>query len=318
MNPFADKNCVGELSEKEIIERIRRNFGSSMPPSPFGAGDDCALVETSSLRKNLYATSDAVIFGRHFDASADPRRAGAKLMKRNISDIASMGASPVAALTSSIFSKNLSIEWLDGFCAGLAETAEEYGIKLIGGDLASVGADFFSMHLTLLGDSSSRPLLRTGAVDGDWIYVTGVLGGSLESGHHLNFKPRLSEGIWLGRQKCVHACTDLSDGLGGDLKNIIPPGEFCAEIYANSIPVRSLSNGKATLKQALSDGEDYELLFAINGDCGNFEKSFFSAFGYVPHRIGRIVKADKDSLGEIFILDSKTKIPYEGEGFSHF
>ena len=146
MNPFADKNCVCELSEKEIIERICGNFGSSMPPPPFGAGDDCALIKKSLLRKNLYATSDAVIYGRHFDSSASPRRAGAKLMKRNISDIASMGASPIAALTSSIFSKNLSLEWLDEFCFGLASTAEEYGIKLIGGDLAGVEKDFFSMQ----------------------------------------------------------------------------------------------------------------------------------------------------------------------------
>lgn len=318
MNPFADRNCVCELSEKEIIERICGNFGSSMPPPPFGAGDDCALIKKSLLRKNLYATSDAVIYGRHFDSSASPRRAGVKLMKRNISDIASMGASPFAALTSSIFSKNLSLEWLDEFCFGLASTAEEYGIKLIGGDLAGVEKDFFSMHLTLLGDSSTKPLLRSGAGVGDWIYVTGVLGRSFESGHHLDFQPRLREGIWLGKQKCVRACTDLSDGLGQDLRNIISSGEISAEIFADSVPLRAFTGGKASLSQALCDGEDYELLFAVRGNYMKFEKSFFAVFGYVPFRIGRIVNSKCGRPGEIYITYPGVKTLYNGGGFSHF
>jgi len=319
MNPFSKSNCVGGLGEKNLISRIRGNFGNAMPPSPYGAGDDCALIEKNKLEKNIYATTDAVIYGRHFDDSASARAAGAKLFKRNASDIASMGGTPFAALTSSIFSKNLSLDWLDEFCEGLAQEATRFNTKLIGGDLAMVPENFFSMHLTLLGQSNTGALLRTGAHEGDCIYVTGTLGRSFESGHHLDFQPRIAQGQWLANINGVGACTDLSDGIASDIHNLLIQNNYCAFIEKSSVPLRKWGNNQeATLEQALSDGEDYELLFTFSGDTQAFERLYLDKFGEKVFKIGLIKKASSSSEeNAIVLVDQLGKTIFKRSGFDH-
>jgi thiamine-monophosphate kinase len=94
---------------------------------------------------------------------------------------------------------------------------------------------------------------------GDWIYVTGVLGGSLRTGHHFRFAPRLAHGAWLARQRNVRAMMDVSDGLAKDVRALTPPGAIPA-LEANALPRRA----GADVRAALTDGEDYELLFAFS------------------------------------------------------
>lgn len=333
MKIFDEKKSVAALGEKELIARICSRFGNAMPPAPFGGGDDCALIKKSSLKKNIYATSDAVIFGRHFDSSTSARAAGEKLVKRNISDIAAMGARPFSALTSSIFSKNLSLDWLDEFCEGVGRCAQAYGINLIGGDIASVPNDFFSTHMTLLGHSDSAPLLRTGARAGDKIFVTGELGLSFESGHHLSFLPRLQEGNFLAGRSEVSSCTDVSDGVASDLKNLIPQNS-CALLLEDSLPRRSYCGKPAFLREAMCDGEDYELLFTVRGDPSELCDLFLSNYACSLTQIGEIYdsksfarfsKSAKDSFvsdgllaQKIFVQTQSGQIfPFEGKGFSH-
>ena len=315
---FSSSSNISELGEKELIARICRNFGPSVPPAPFGPGDDCAIIEKSSLKKNVCVTSDAVILGRHFLPDTPAELAARKLVNRNISDIASMGARPVSAVTSAIVSKGLSLEWLDAFCRGMSEAAQKYSISLVGGDIAAVDGDFFSMHMTLVGHTGGRCLLRSSAEIGDNVYVTGSLGLSFESGRHLTFEPRVEEGVWLAAQKCVNACTDLSDGLASDMRNIIPFGA-CVELDAGAIPRNSLGGGIATLEKALSDGEDYELLFTARPeDSSAFEAAYERMFGRPAHKIGSIKKASA-SIEEnaVILVSGRTRKICGLTGFDH-
>lgn len=302
---------VASLSEGALIKRFCKNLAPFVPQAPYGAGDDCALIEKKSFDGKILSTSDAVILGRHFTLDTPAQLAGQKLLNRNISDIASMGGLPKFAMTSCIISPKLSLDWLDKFCAGLKKAASVYNIKFIGGDVTRGGDDFFSMHITLLGDAK-KPLLRTGAKDCDKIYVTGSLGASFESQKHLTFTPRVKEGQFLANCKYVNCCTDLSDGLASDLRDILP-AKFSATL--NNIPLFDFP--KNTLKKALCDGEDYELLFTLSADANAplFEKKFEKALGYKPICVGFIHKSKKS---EIFIQIDGAKKLLKEYGFKHF
>jgi thiamine-monophosphate kinase len=155
----------------------------------------------------------------------------------------------VIALT---LDRRLSRRWLAQFHRGLAAAARRFGIEVVGGDVAQ--GKGFSASLTLLGIATSeRVLTRRGARRGDHIFVTGVLGGSLKSGHHWRFTPRLAEGAWLVRQPEVRSMMDVSDGLAKDL-HALEPANAEAAIEAHALPIRA----GATLRQALSEGEDYD------------------------------------------------------------
>lgn len=321
MKPFSDINNVATLSEKELIARVCRKFGSATQlPSPYGAGDDCAVINSASLQKNVCATSDAVILGRHFSYTDSPFLAGEKLIKRNVSDIASMGATPFSALASSICSPNISLDWLDAFSEGMGVAAQRYGIKIIGGDFASVKEDFFSTHLTLLGHTNHSPMLRTGASEGDIICTTGVLGASFESGHHLTFEPRVAEGQFLIESGLITACTDLSDGMGSDIRNVLPKG-MCAEFNQADIPLREYDGKTASLKGAFCDGEDYELLFTFsaNGDFDKFASEYFARFGSPIYRIGTIKKASSsEEENALILVSNENRAILNFSGFDHY
>lgn len=319
---FADdfSKSVGSLSEKELIACFCAGLKPCMPPPPEGAGDDCAVLKKSGfLSENILSTSDAVILGRHFSADTPARLAGRKLLNRNISDIASMGGFPLFAMTSSIISPKISIAWLEEFARGLREAALEFGVKFIGGDVASAGGDFFSMHLTLLGHAQ-RPLLRSGAKLGDRLFATGSLGASFESGRHLSFCPRVKEGAYLASSGYeISACTDLSDGLASDIFDILSPCQS-AEIFEEKIPIFNFAGN--TLKKALCDGEDYELLFAVSNmsdtAAAAFAREFYANTNCPVSEIGRIA-ASENGKSELVIIDKNGAGRKFGlSGFSHF
>lgn len=258
MHPFAERQSesVAAWGEERLIAAIRRWLGDVAPPTPRGMGDDCAVLPASRRRQLL--TVDPVILGRHFDEQAAPASVGAKLLKRNVSDIAAMGGQPRHAVIALTLDPRISRRWLGQFHRGLAAAARRFGIKVVGGDVAQGSG--FSASLTLLGTASgNRVLTRRGAHCGDHIWVTGVLGGSVKSGHHWRFQPRLPEGAWLVRQRAVRSMMDVSDGLAKDL-HALEPANARAALYAHSLPIRS----GATLQQALSEGEDYELVFTLS------------------------------------------------------
>lgn len=288
MHPFAPgpRDRVAALGERDLIAAIRRWLGNVCPPAPAGIGDDCAVLPPAKRRQFL--TVDPVIFGRHFDAAVPPAAVGAKLLKRNLSDIAAMGGSPRAAVVSLCLDRATRVSWLQEFYRGLATTARRYGVALVGGDVAEAPGVLIA-SLTLLGEAAGpRVLTRTGARAGDWIAVTGRLGGSLTSGHHHRFTPRLAEGRWLARRPEIRSMMDLSDGLAKDLAALTPLGTRAALDLA-AVPRRR----GCTLAGALGDGEDYELLCAISAraDLVALRRTWRRRFPSLPLTvIGRFVK----------------------------
>jgi thiamine-monophosphate kinase len=239
-------------------------------------------------------TVDPVIAGVHFDHRVPARAAGAKLLKRNLSDIAAMGGRPRAAVIALAMDERISLRWLEDFHRGLAAESRRHGVPIVGGDVARLpGA--FAATLTLLGSAPRRPLARHGARRGDWIYVTGELGRSRPTGHHHRFRPRLAEGRWLAARREVVAMMDVSDGLAKDLRALTPAGaEPSLELAA--LPRRA----GATVREALGDGEDFELVFALlaRADRPGFERAWRRAFPRTRlTRIGQFVARGRAAAG---------------------
>ena len=297
MHPFASRvdDTVSRRGEEGLIHAIRGWLGDTCPPPPAGIGDDCAVMPAG--RGRGLVTVDPVILGRHFDASLSPRAVGAKLLKRNLSDIAAMGGRPTRAVVALTLDPHVSWTWLRGFYQGLAACARTYGVTVVGGDVAQAKG-VLAAHLTLLGEASAgRAVTRAGARVGDLLYVTGTLGRSVRSGHHHRFKPRLAEGSWLARHTAVRAMMDVSDGLAKDARALTPPNARAA-LVAATLPRRR----GADLRAALSEGEDYELLFALDrrADTAAFATTWRRAFPCTRLTcIGRIAPRGEPGPGEI-------------------
>ncbi len=319
MTPFTPHRAqsVAAHGERKLITGIRRWLGRASPASPFGIGDDCAVIPPT--KHHQLVTTDPVIWGQHFDATVSARAAGAKLLKRNLSDIAAMGGRSVAAVVSLALAPQTSIRWLEQFYRGLAACALRHGVKIVGGDITQGPAGFFGAFLTLHGESSGRlarhslgeggrVVTRSGARAGDWVYVTGSLGGSL-LGHHHSFTPRLAEGAWLAGRPEVRAMMDVSDGLAKDLDSLTPDGLMPA-LAADAIPVsaaarrRARTTGKTPLAHALGDGEDYELLIVVRAGAEQFERAWRKRFPKLQlSRLGRFVRKNQLPAGALRLAD---------------
>jgi thiamine-monophosphate kinase len=289
MHPFTAKRneSVAAWGEEKLIAAIQRWLGAASPRAPFGIGDDCAVLRAARGRQLI--TVDPVIYGRHFDDTVPPGAVGEKLLKRNLSDLAAMGGRPVAAVLALTLDARVNRRWLERFYRGLGRAARSYRLAIVGGDIAQADG-IVAASLTLLGETAGpRVVTRTGARIGDRIYVTGQLGGSLKSGHHFKFRPRLAEGAWLARQTEVRAMMDVSDGLAKDLHALTPRSAMPA-VDPAALPRRS----GADVRGALTDGEDYELVFALarQADEVRFAREWRRAFPRTQlTRVGEFVRA---------------------------
>ncbi|MCP3968618.1 MAG: thiamine-monophosphate kinase [Lentisphaerae bacterium] len=249
------------MNEIGLLEKVLP--GLKQHPSVFlGPGDDCAALELGA-DKLLLAAVDQVVSDIHYLRETTPaEKVAAKLLKRNLSDIAAMGGVAQWALLA-LASNNPDDDWFAAFYDGLRLCAEKYGISMCGGDLASLPAGKTSEvgSLTILGSvEQDLVCLRSGAVSGDLLVVTGSLGNSFESEHHLDFEPRLQEGRFLAENGFACAMIDISDGLLLDSTRLGLCSGLALQIDTTSLPLRD----GASTAQALGDGEDYELLFAVN------------------------------------------------------
>lgn len=269
MSPFTRQRSrsISALGEIKLINEIKRWLGTATPKSPAGIGDDCAILAGSP--RDQLVTVDPVIYGEHFDDKISARGVGAKLFNRNLSDIAAMGGRPRAAVIALAMSKDVKIEWLRDFYRSLAHIARKHRVPIIGGDIAHQPTGI-TATMTLIGESShKRTLTRHGAREGDWIFTSGKLGGS-RLDWHWKFTPRLAEGQWLASRPEVRAMMDISDGLAKDLASLKPKGTR-AVLSEKMIPISrsagkmSKTSNQPALFHALTDGEDYELLFVVNG-----------------------------------------------------
>ncbi|MBI2516910.1 MAG: thiamine-monophosphate kinase [Opitutae bacterium] len=301
--------AVSAYGELRLIEQVRGWLGDVTPRAPFGIGDDCAVLPPA--RRAQLVTTDPVIYGWHFDDAIPARAVGAKLLKRNLSDIAAMGGRPVAAVISLALAANTRVAWLRDFYLGLADCARRFGVNIVGGDVAQAPAGFFGAFLTLHGEATnSRIVTRQGARAGDRIYVTGSLGGS-RLGKHFQFTPRLAEGAWLAGRPEVRAMMDVSDGLAKDLTSLTTAGLVPA-LCGPAVPVSPAARTSAershrtALAHALSDGEDYELLVVVRGraDAKKFEQAWRKRFPRLRLTlIGTFAKQGKLPAGALRLAD---------------
>ncbi len=225
-----------------------------------GAGqDDCAVVRSSKGKDWQLLKTDCVIEGVHFDSKAAPEQVGWKALCRPLSDIAATGGKPVYALVTMALKRRATLAWAMGVYAGLAQAAREFGVVVVGGETASTpGPSFLSVCVTGTV-RRGRCVTRGGGRPGDLLYVTGTLGGSLSSGRHLTFRPRVEEARWLATHFPVRAMMDLSDGIATDLPRMAQASGTGFTVERARLPVAE----GCTVEQAMSDGEDYELLFAL-------------------------------------------------------
>ncbi len=303
------EESIRSLGEIKLIEAIKDWLGPAAPPSPAGMGDDCAVIDTSQFDRQLL-TTDSLSYGRHFDDSVSAHHAGAKLIKRNLSDIAAMGGHPGPALLNLLCGPDLRIDWLQDFILGIRQCCFDYQLHLVGGDISTLPEGQFTAALSQTGQLSGPALLRTGAHTGDHIYVTGTLGGSIYQKHY-NFEPRLQEGQWLAQSGHCSAMMDITDGLAKDLQALIPQG-CAAVIDLDRLPLSSdahrhaTQSGRTPHEHAFCDGEDYELLFTVHAavTSSTFEKAWAQRFPELNiHRIGQFSQSKADSP----FLDAKTK-----------
>ena len=240
-----------------------------------GAGDDCAVLKWND-EYDLLVTVDQLIKEVHFLPGTSPETAGEKLVKRNLSDIAAMGGEPLWAVMT-IAANGESTASLTDFMKGVAAACSRYSVALCGGDISSLKTPGFVTTFTLAGRiPRNQAVLRSTAKPGETLYVTGEIGNSFLSEHHLNFTPRLDLAAFLRRE--ATAAMDISDGLLLDAQRLAASSGVDLVIEAEKVPLRR----GARLPEALSDGEDYELLF-----CGR-EGLPFHAVGKVLPGTGKV------------------------------
>ena len=333
--------------EIDLIRQIRERSGQLRSGSELrlGIGDDCALLRPRR-GEDLAVTTDLTLAGRHFRLDWHPARAvGHRTLARGLSDLAAMGARPVAAFLSLGLPRELVVKpgarrgraWIDRYLDGFLALAEASGTPLAGGDLAE--SPVFAADIVLIGAvRQGRALLRSGARPGDLLYVTGALGGaaaglarlaecaqeggSAQAGArripariaavlrpHLYPEPRLVQGQWLAGRGLASAALDISDGLSTDLSHLCEESHVAAEVDAALVPVFP----GATLEQALHGGEDYELLFAARP-----ETRLPPAIAGVPvTRIGRF-RRRRTGMPAMVLLSAEGAQPLEPRGWEHF
>ena len=267
---------TARLGELGIIERIRASAERTrMPGVRVGIGDDCAVLRVPRGHE-MVVTTDFSLEGRHFRRDwHTAESAGHRCLARGLSDVGAMGAKPLAAFLSLALPKAYDLDWVEGFMGGFGELARRWGVELAGGDTAQAPGEEILADIVVTGTvKAGRALLRSGAGEGDRIYVTGRLGGAAAEiagmaagvggsrGRQSFPEPRVGVGMTLLRRRLATACIDLSDGLSTDLRHLCGASGVGADL--TGVPV---SEG-ATLEQALHGGEDYELLFTSAGTVG--------------------------------------------------
>ena len=310
------------MSEFSFIERLKKQVKSSSL-IPLGIGDDAAVLNVTK-GKQLVVATDAIVENVDFRMKdLAPEKIGRKALAINLSDIAAMGAKPTAFVIAIGKPVSVTTAWLFRFYDGLLKLAREHSVYCVGGDI-SRSREFFA-SITILGEvAKGKAVKRSGALGGDWIAVTGVLGGSLLRHHH-DFTPRLREADFLARGRFATAMIDISDGLAQDLSHILKASKVGARLDLDRVPVSREARKKAhghedkALERALCDGEDFELLFTVRPQHKKkLERVWKKRFPRVPLSwIGRI----EEGARRILWSHQGKEIPasqFARKGFTHF
>jgi len=273
-----------DIGEDRLLGQLlsRLSLGKKVVNGP---GDDCAVVETRDHRNLLVLKTDCVVAGVHFLPTANALDVGWKAMMRPLSDFAATSAVPQFALITLIASKQTKVEWVERLYRGLSRAAKRFQVSIVGGEMSGTPGPV-AISVSVAGFvERDRCVSRRGGKVGDDLFVTGRLGGALKQ-KHFQFIPRIVESRWLTGNFPIHAMMDLSDGLGADLPRLAKASGVGFAIEIENLP---LARG-AKIDNAISEGEDYELLFAISRrDRNRLERKWRSKFPKLPlTRIGSL------------------------------
>ena len=331
---------LADIGEFGLIHRIAPQFLENVKENVVGIGDDCAVLPQDN-NASLLVTTDLLVEDIHFlRHKIPPRELGHKALAVNLSDIAAMGGTPTAAFLSIALPKDISVEWLDDFFAGLNELSRLTSTPLLGGDTTK-SASGLIINIAVLGKAQNDHIkYRSSAEPGDLICVTDFLGDSggglniilnnlensdnqyvqhLVKAHHCP-RPHLKEGNWLAHQSNLHAMLDVSDGIDSDIKRIMEESHVGAQVDIENIPVSeslkalSQQHGWNPTELAATGGEDYCLLCTIEpSGYKNVSTLFESEFGRPLFCIGKITDDQK-----LTYYQNGSKVDLAKRGWDHF
>ncbi len=250
-----------DIGEDALIDRLTALVPRDQNPAA-GPGDDCAVVDRDPQSPTLQLLkTDALVESVHFLPSTPARAVGWKAVARVISDFAAMGGHPEYFLVTLALAPETAVAWAEDLYRGIGDCLKVCGGLLAGGETSSVPAGSAAViSIAATGTVRREQLvLRSTGKPGDTLMVTGRLGGSLD-GKHLDFTPRLEQVQWLVANYKPTAMMDLSDGLAKDLPRMAKASNCGFIIDEAALPL----NPGSTPAQALRDGEDFEMLFAID------------------------------------------------------
>lgn len=277
-----------DLGEDEVVARLTSllSAGSAVMVGP---GDDCAVLRSPERGKVILLKTDCLVERVHYLPSAPPSRVGWKAVARVLSDFAAMGGVPAHLLVTVALPPTCEVKWAEALYRGMDRCATAHGAAVVGGETSSLPRGSAAVISVAASGWArrSRLVLRSGGKPGDVLFVTGRLGGS-GKGAHLNFKPRLDESHWLTSRFKVRAMMDLSDGLGRDLPRLAEASSCGFVIEESALPRRR----GASVEQAIGDGEDYELMFALAPrSADRLETTWARRFPKLPlTRIGKLTR----------------------------
>jgi len=251
---------LGSLGEDLLLDQIARDLPRADNRKIFaGVGDDCAIVQMADAQNLVVLKTDCVVEGVHFLRKAKALHVGWKAMMRPLSDFAAASAVPRFALITLIAPQKTDVAWIRELYRGLRKSADHFDVSIVGGETSSTPGPI-AVSVSVIGFvERTRAASRRGGKPGDALFVTGRLGGAVRQ-KHLKFVPRIVESRWLTKNFFIHAMMDLSDGLGADLPRLAHASKVGFNIDVENLPV---ARG-ADVSAAISEGEDYELLFAIS------------------------------------------------------
>jgi thiamine-monophosphate kinase len=349
VRPKPTRTIPGELA---LIDSIRRK-ASTAPASRtlrLGIGDDCAILRPTPGYE-ICITTDFSLEYVHFRRDLHPAQSvGHRCLARGLSDLAAMGADPLAVFLSLALPARTSAKWVDGFMEGLLALAARHHVPLAGGDTAQspsisnqaglIAPGLIACDIVAVGQlPRNTARLRSGALPGDILYVTGALGGSAAEllaltrdpkkfrslaratgAHpHLYPEPRLAVGRRL--RKLAHALIDISDGLSTDLTHLCQASGLAAEIDEAALPIHPVATQAeqshltpSALELALHGGEDYELLFTAAPGT----RIPRTLAGVPIHRIGTMRKPTRSQ--PLIVMNGRKgqRIPMKPAGWEHF
>lgn len=311
--------------------RIAKFFAplAAAEPGAFRLLDDAAVL-TPPPHTQLVITTDSVIEGVHVLAGASAPQIASKLIRRNLSDLAAMGAKPWCYSLNLHTPRGLSDDWFALFSNTLAEEQARFGLTLIGGD-STAGDGPIHTTLTCYGLLEGRALLRGGAQAGDTIYVSGALGGAslalalmqqhqpvnaaLEARYHLP-EPRLALGTMLAG--VATSAIDISDGLIADATRLGEASNLALTLTREALPLepalaKLIAADATQWRHALSGGDDYELLFTASAEDAPRIGAIASAIGIPLTAIGSV----QAGSGVVLMDGNGANLPLPPGGWEH-